>query len=533
MHFQENIAGMDCLTTWDSPYRLILQAAMLIPISHYLLGAFFVVLIILYNFFEIHFLEDLFTGFRGQPVHLAFNPSSHVYRVVGYKCKLLHSRYLSTPWICSPHFQTAFLSFFGNSPVTKYRRQLFKLDDGGTLALDWLMHSDAAPDNDAIPRDTKKIIVIVIPGLTSDSNSSYVRHLVSMMAKRGWHVVVANHRGLGGVSITSDCFYNAGWTDDIRKVVDYIHSQYPEAPLFTIGTSIGANMLVKYLGEEGTNVPVIGAAAICCPWDPLLCDRFINRRLVQRFYSKVLALGLKGYAKLHQMVLSRLADWEGISRSRTLRDFDTYATRIVANCATVDTYYRRCCSALYLENVKVPLLCINASDDPICTKEAIPWDECRENRNIILAVTKHGGHLAYFEGIMAKSLWWVRALEEFLFVLHSSPLSQREKQKQMTQVPSSISPQKSSKRIDDAPFVSVKENGLVAANGNGPINKNKFENKISDTEWKSEEARNAKDYPENGELSPGEAEALLDDGNDMGMVPVRRRKLPNHDEFCY
>lgn len=27
---------------------------------------------------------------------------------------------------------------------------------------------------------------------------------------------------------------------------------------------------VKYLGEDGINVPVTGAAAICCPWDLLV-----------------------------------------------------------------------------------------------------------------------------------------------------------------------------------------------------------------------------------------------------------------------
>lgn len=44
---------------------------------------------------------------------------------------------------------------------------------------------------------------------------------------------------------------------------------------------------------------------------------------------------------------------------------------------TVDTYYRRCSSASYVGNVMVPLLCISALDDPVCTREAIPWDECR------------------------------------------------------------------------------------------------------------------------------------------------------------
>nr|GLL23907.1 embryogenesis-associated protein EMB8-like [Ipomoea trifida] len=114
------------------------------------------------------------------------------------------------------------------------------------------------------------------------------------MARHGWRVVVCNHRGLGGVSITSERFYNAGWTEDIRKIIDHLHTQYPEAPLFSVGTSIGANVLVKYLGEDGANTPIAGAAAICSPWDLLICDRFINRRLIQRFYDKALTIGLKG-----------------------------------------------------------------------------------------------------------------------------------------------------------------------------------------------------------------------------------------------
>lgn len=99
---------------------------------------------------------------------------------------------------------------------------------------------------------------------------------------------------------------------------------------------------------------------------------------------------------------------------------------------TVDTYYRRCSSSTYVGNVAVPLLCISALDDPVCTREAIPWDECRSsfycmplyhflrhfecfyryfifnraNKNVVLATTRHGGHLAFFEGMTAASVWY-------------------------------------------------------------------------------------------------------------------------------
>ncbi|KAG6780003.1 hypothetical protein POTOM_016410 [Populus tomentosa] len=407
---------------------------LLVLLLFLLLLLFLAFLVFFYNFLEIHFLADLLTAFRGDPVSLTYNPSSQLYKSVASKCRILHGRHM------------------------------FYATDGGTIALDWLMSSDvkgASCTNDATRENDKTPILIVIPGLTSDSGSAYVKHLVDKMAKHGWNVVVSNHRGLGGISITSDCFYNAGWTEDVRKVIDHIHCQYPEAPLYAVGTSIGANILVKYLGEDGVNCLLVGAAAVCSPWDLLICDRYINRRLVQKLYDKVLTVGLQGYAKLHESILSRLTDWDGVKKSRSVRDFDNYATRILGKFETVDAYYRRSSCVNFVGNVSVPLLCISAMDDPVCTREAIPWDECRANENIILAVTQHGGHLAYYEGISADSMWWVRAVDEFFDVLQSSPLSNRRKK---VEGPSLSIPPESS--IDQGPYVNVLEDGMVTVVGN-------------------------------------------------------------------
>ncbi|XP_039049087.1 embryogenesis-associated protein EMB8-like [Hibiscus syriacus] len=410
-----------------SPYDLLFQALTLIPTSHYFVVALFISLAFMYSFLEIHFLHHLRTLFRGDHVTLTYNSCSHLCQSLVSNCTILRGRYRPTPWLSSPHLQTAFLSLFGKAPSVAYRRQLFIALDGGTITLDWLTYSDIAEgssrviDNSTAIKRDKTPIVIVIPGLTSDSSSPYAKYLAFNMARNGWNVAVSNHRGLGGVSLTSDCFYNAGWTEDLRKIIDHIHCEYPEAPLFSVGTSIGANILVKYLGEDGTNTLLDGAAAICSPWDLLICDRFINRRPMQKIYDRVLTLGLQGYAQMHRSILSRLADWERIKKSSSVRDFDNHATRVLGKFETVDTFYRRSSSINYVEHVSVPLLCISALDDPVCTSEVIPWDECRVNENIILATTQHGGHLAFYEGITASSLWWVRAVDEFFGVLSTNP----------------------------------------------------------------------------------------------------------------
>ncbi|CAB4289487.1 unnamed protein product [Prunus armeniaca] len=467
---------MDCRVLGEvseNPYVLLLNDLSLIPISHYFFAFLAFSFAFLYHFLEFHFLQDLFNGFRGSPVSLTYNPSSPIYHGVVSKCRILHARYLATPWLSSPHFQTVFLSFFGRPPAFSYRRKLFNLSDGGTVALDWLLSSDVSggvfSTNNTIPKGDTTPIVLVIPGLTSDSDAAYIKHLAFNTAKKGWNVVVSNHRGLGGISVTSDCFYNAGWTEDLRTVVSNLHDEYPNAPLFLVGLSIGANILVKYLGEDGDKVPVAGAVAICSPWDLLIGDRFIGRRLLQKFYDKALTTGLLGYAQLHQPHFFRLANWEGIKKSRSIRDFDQHATCVVGKFETVDTYYRRCTSANYVGNVSVPLLCINALDDPVCTREAIPWEECRANVNIVLATTKHGGHLAFFEGLTAAGIWWVRATDEFLKILHSSQYMHVQK---MVSFGTQSSLDSS---IDQGPYVNIAEDGMVAAVGNEQAKENRTE----------------------------------------------------------
>ncbi|XP_057858165.1 uncharacterized protein LOC131067217 isoform X2 [Cryptomeria japonica] len=432
---------MDCVNELNALEPIvIIRAALNMSFWYYVLGLVLIMGYVVYNFVEIHLIGDLLFGIGRNSVRVICDPASEIATQVLSKCQILRGRYWPTPWLCSPHLQTAFLHFFGNPPVFEYQRQIFLSLDGETIALDWLIDNDIvkrpASLNMPISENNSTPIVIVIPGLTSDSKDPYIKHIAYALAKNGWKMVVVNHRGLGGTSVNTGRFYNAGWTEDLRRVIGYLRDENPKAPLLAVGTSIGANILVKYLGEEGANTPLVGATAICCPWDLVIGDRFINRRLIQRIYNKVLATGLRGYAQMHQGAHAQIADWDCIEK-------------------TVDTYYRSCSSAYFVSNVSVPLLCINALDDPVCTREAIPWDECRLNKNVVLATTSHGGHLAYFEGLRAGSIWWVRAAKEFLSVLYSSSLMHSGKK---TPDPGSTL----SSPFDKGPYLNVTHDGMVS-----------------------------------------------------------------------
>ena len=52
-----------------------------------------------------------------------------------------------------------------------------------------------------------------------------------------------------------------------RRVVQMVQKRYPSSELLAAGWSLGGNILVRYLGEEGRNCPISAAASLCNPLD--------------------------------------------------------------------------------------------------------------------------------------------------------------------------------------------------------------------------------------------------------------------------
>lgn len=75
-----------------------------------------------------------------------------------------------------------------------------------------------------------------------------------------------------------------------------------------------------------------------------------------------------------------------------------YQTILHAGFPSVDAYYAGSSSALSIPNVAIPLLCVQADNDPIAPKEAIPYDAIAANPNTALVVTPTGGHLGWMAG---------------------------------------------------------------------------------------------------------------------------------------
>ena len=62
--------------------------------------------------------------------------------------------------------------------------------------------------------------------------------------------------------LTSPQFYGFSDTDDFRQAMLYIAQLYPHAPLLGLGFSLGANILTRYVAEEGESCRLVSACAL-------------------------------------------------------------------------------------------------------------------------------------------------------------------------------------------------------------------------------------------------------------------------------
>ncbi|KAJ1968770.1 hypothetical protein IWQ62_001040 [Dispira parvispora] len=304
-------------------------------------------------------------------------------------------------WLFNGHLQTAAVTrmAFRTGYEVDYHRELVPLPDGGSVALDWYPSTDDVPNG----QESRQPIVLIMHGLTGGSHEFYVRALIKkLMAdpQLSYRTVVMNNRGCGFSELLTPQLYSAGYTDDLRHVVRQIHSRYPHAPLVGVGFSLGSNILVKYIGEEGDQCKFAGAVSVGNPFNLLqtsdtLHDEGIMGPLV---YTRVMRGNLVRALMRHKHVFMGAGmDLDTVNKSRTVREFDELVTRRMFGYDTVKDYYVNASCAPYVSKVRVPLLCLQSEDDPICSAKSIPYEDCLNNPFIVLATTAHGGHLGWLE----------------------------------------------------------------------------------------------------------------------------------------
>jgi hypothetical protein len=104
---------------------------------------------------------------------------------------------------------------------------------------------------------------------------------------------------------------------------------------------------------------------------------------------------------------------KAVKRCHSVRAIDTVISSQIYGI-DVDTYYDSQSSRACMPHVAIPLLCLNAADDPLIDpKLGTMGAVCaRKNDNVISVLTSHGGHLGWVSGWRRQ--WMCPAICEFL-----------------------------------------------------------------------------------------------------------------------
>lgn len=224
-----------------------------------------------------------------------------------------------------------------------------------------------------------------------------------------------------GVPITSPRFYSLGCTEDFRVALMYIKHKYPNDPLLGVGFSMGANVLTRYLAEEGEQSKLVAGCALACPWNIAKNAASVEGTWFRRsVYSKALARNTMYILKRNFTALSQFKD-HPVSQalldlfslnSPYMFQVDNSIIRLVGGSPshfpfpTQFAYYEWASSDHVIPDIRVPYLAINSKDDPLVME--FPVDS-GGNGWVTLAFTKRGGHLGWFEADKAGQMKrWMR-----------------------------------------------------------------------------------------------------------------------------
>jgi len=308
------------------------------------------------------------------------------------RCQSIHEEYKCVPGLTNGHVETIFAAKLRRSPKVEYARECLIMADKGCVALDWDHEAQGLPEDAPI--------VILMPGLTGGSGDSYILHAVVHARELGIRAVVCNGRGTAQSPVTTPQYYSASYTGDIREVVAHIQRTYPRSTLLACGWSLGANILIKYLAEEGQASPLSAAVSMCNPFDLSISDANFQVGF-NRIYDWNLAAALRRIMGDHGALWNRAKGKfkpKVAQAARTIREFDDAITIHSFGWESTDQYYAASSSSKAVPQVAIPMLCLQALDDPIAPKEAIPYEALRENPNCVLATTPCGGHLGWVSG---------------------------------------------------------------------------------------------------------------------------------------
>lgn len=309
------------------------------------------------------------------------------------------SSFVPAWWVPGPHLQTVWGKLVRRPAQVPTRTERWRTPDGDDLEIRRL----PSPDPQA-PR------LVLLHGLEGTIRSHYLQGMLARCQEIGWAANVLIFRSCNGVVPRAPRMYHSGETTDLDFVVRRLIDESSDRPILLAGFSLGGNVLLKWLGEQGAAAPrqVVAAAAVSVPFDLERGARQIERGAA-RVYTKHFLQTLRQKALAKLSADPGAFDADRLRAATSLFEFDDAVTAPLHGFASAHDYYARSSALRFLPSIRRSTLLLSARDDPFLPPEVLDDVLLVSQGNACLRTDfpAHGGHVGFVAGrVPGRPRYW-------------------------------------------------------------------------------------------------------------------------------
>jgi uncharacterized protein len=311
---------------------------------------------------------------------------------------IISSSFKPAWWLTNSHMQTIYSSLARKKKAPIDFSERLELPDGDFLDLAWA--------NGGLDSDTP--LVIFLHGLGGCVDSSYVSGQIEAYNRRGWRAVFMHFRGASSEPNRHARAYHSGDTADLNYLLHVLNERSPNTKKALVGVSLGGNVLLKWLGEQGSQELIDCSVAVSVPFVLNSVADKVNQgfsRLYQIYLLK--RMRAQYFRKIEKYPDILKEHMDALSSADCIWTFDNLITAPLHGFSSVHAYYKDSSSRQYLRNIATPTLIIHSLDDPFMQKDAIPTLDELSN-DVTLELCAKGGHVGFISGkVPGHPLYWL------------------------------------------------------------------------------------------------------------------------------
>uniref|UniRef100_A0A7S3IXJ0 AB hydrolase-1 domain-containing protein n=1 Tax=Strombidium inclinatum TaxID=197538 RepID=A0A7S3IXJ0_9SPIT len=303
------------------------------------------------------------------------------------------------------------------------KMEIFTLKDGGQIQVHFKGSIFRNPsDTNSAP------LLFVMPGLTSHSQSGYVRNMVDTAHSQGYQVILISYRGIG-IPFTTPSLYCGNSIDDIYEPMKAMSQRYGQdsqgnkRKVFAIGASLGGTLLANALGDYADEHLLDAACVVNTPLKVWEMTDFLKTSM-NGAYNLHMSRGMSKLVESNFPLLDAHFKKElGIDLREALNKVKEEKSQLVFDdLITAPFFGRKGHLDLYrwtacyyrIPKIQTPTMFMSNLDDPILGEQSIDYEMVRNNPNCVLATNRIGGHLGYHSSLFSLDVWFMQPVLSFL-----------------------------------------------------------------------------------------------------------------------